>query len=74
VIAEDPDDSRNVIVEIRAGGTGGDEAALLRRPLAMYTRYAEKKGWKSEVMDVRYRDSRHQEVSFLLMATMSTGQ
>ncbi len=52
LIPKDPNDSRNVIVEIRAG-TGGDEAALFAADLyRMYSRYAEKRGWKVEVLDV----------------------
>lgn len=44
----DPDESRNIIMEIRAG-TGGDEAALFAGDLTrMYTRYAEQQGWKTE--------------------------
>ncbi len=51
LIPGDPNDSRNVIVEIRAG-TGGDEAALFAADLfRMYSRYAEKQGWKTEVLD-----------------------
>src|SRR5579884_166059 len=47
----DPNDEKNVIVEIR-GGTGGDEAALFAADLfRMYTRYAERRGWKVEVVD-----------------------
>ncbi|MBI2438356.1 MAG: peptide chain release factor 1 [Lentisphaerae bacterium] len=46
-----PNDERNAIVEIRAG-TGGSEAALFAGDLArMYMRYAEKKGWPTEIMD-----------------------
>ena len=49
LIPEDPEDSKNVVLEIR-GGTGGDEAALFAGDLArMYTRYCESKGWKVEV-------------------------
>ena len=45
LIPEDPEDSKNVVLEIR-GGTGGDEAALFAGDLArMYTRYCETKGW-----------------------------
>jgi peptide chain release factor 1 len=52
LIPRDPNDSKNVIVEIRAG-TGGDEAALFASDLfRMYSRYAEKKGWKVEVLDI----------------------
>ena len=51
LIPPDPTDSRNTIVEIRAG-TGGDEAAIFAADLfRMYSRYAEKKGWKVEVSD-----------------------
>ncbi|MBN2725967.1 peptide chain release factor 1 [Candidatus Mcinerneyibacteriota bacterium] len=47
----DPNDDKNIIVEIRAG-TGGDEAALFAGDLyGMYTRYAEKNGWKYEIID-----------------------
>ena len=47
----DPNDARDVIVEIRAG-TGGEEAGLFAADLfRMYTRYAEDKGWKVEVMN-----------------------
>jgi peptide chain release factor 1 len=52
LIPKDPNDSRDVIVEIRAG-TGGDEAALFAADLfRMYSRYAEKRGWKTEVLDI----------------------
>ena len=51
VATHDEDSSRNVIVEIRAG-TGGEEAALFAANLMrMYLRYAEKRGWRSEVMN-----------------------
>jgi peptide chain release factor 1 len=47
----DPNDERNVILEIRAG-TGGEEAALFAADLArMYTRYAESMGWKMEILN-----------------------
>ncbi|NGP76826.1 peptide chain release factor 1 [Balneolaceae bacterium YR4-1] len=52
LIPKDPDDSKNVIVEIRAG-TGGDEAAIFAGDLFdMYRRYAEKMGWKQNIMSV----------------------
>jgi len=52
LIPRDPNDSRNVIVEIRAG-TGGDEAGLFGADLfRMYSRYAEKQGWKVDVLDL----------------------
>jgi peptide chain release factor 1 len=50
LIPKDPMDQKNTIMEIRAG-TGGDEAALFAADLyRMYTRYAEQKGWKIEIM------------------------
>ena len=50
LIPKDPNDEKNVILEIRAG-TGGDEAALFAAELfRMYSRYAERQGWKLEVM------------------------
>src|SRR5207249_8051250 len=51
VLPKDPNDDKNVFVEIRAGA-GGDEAALFAAELArMYTKYAETQRWKVEVMD-----------------------
>ena len=51
LVPRDPNDAKNVIVEIRAG-TGGEEAALFAADLfRMYTRYAEQKGWKVELID-----------------------
>ncbi len=50
LIPKDPNDEKNVIIEIRAG-TGGDEATLFAADiLRMYARYAEKQGWKLDVM------------------------
>ena len=50
LIPKDPNDEKNVILEIRAG-TGGDEAALFAAELfRMYNRYGERQGWKIEVM------------------------
>jgi peptide chain release factor 1 len=52
LVPKDPRDDKNVFVEIRAG-TGGDEAALFASDLyRMYIRYAERKGWKTEVMSL----------------------
>ena len=49
---KDPNDSRNVVLEIRAG-TGGDEATLFASELLrMYSRYAEEKGWRVELIDL----------------------
>jgi peptide chain release factor 1 len=50
LLPKDPNDEKNVIVEIRAG-TGGEEAALFASDLfRMYTRFAEKQGWRLDVM------------------------
>lgn len=52
LLPKDPNDDKNVIVEIRAG-TGGEEAALFANDLfRMYTRYAESKGWHYEIIDI----------------------
>ncbi|MBQ7702815.1 MAG: peptide chain release factor 1 [Firmicutes bacterium] len=51
MLPKDPNDDKNVILEIRAG-TGGEEAALFGTDLLrMYLRYAERRGWKAEVID-----------------------
>lgn len=52
LIPKDPNDEKNVLVEIRAG-TGGEEAALFAGDLyRMYTRYAERQGWKLEILSL----------------------
>ncbi len=52
LLPKDPNDEKNVIVEIRAG-TGGEEAALFAAEIyRMYVRYAESRGWKVETIDV----------------------
>ena len=52
LIPKDPNDTRNVIIEVRAG-TGGEEAALFAADLfRMYSRFAERQRWKLEVLDV----------------------
>ena len=52
MLPKDPNDEKNVILEVRAG-TGGDEAALFGNDLLrMYLRYAERRGWKAEIMDL----------------------
>ncbi|MBU2494189.1 MAG: peptide chain release factor 1 [Bacteroidetes bacterium] len=52
LIPKDPNDDKNVILEIRAG-TGGDEAGIFASDLfRMYTRYAEVRGWKYEIIDM----------------------
>lgn len=56
LLPKDPNDEKNVIMEIRAG-TGGEEAALFAHDLfRMYSRYAEEQGWKIEIMDAHYTD------------------
>jgi peptide chain release factor 1 len=51
LIPKDPRDEKNVFIEIRAG-TGGDEAAIFAADLLrMYTRYAEGRGWKTQIVD-----------------------
>lgn len=52
LIPKDPNDGKNILLEIR-GGTGGEEASLFSSDLfRMYTRHAERNGWKIEVMDI----------------------
>ncbi len=52
LLPKDPNDDKNVILEVRAG-TGGDEAALFGGDLMrMYLRYAERRRWKTEIIDV----------------------
>jgi peptide chain release factor 1 len=52
LLPKDPNDDKDVIMEIRAG-TGGEEAALFASDLfRMYSRYAENKGWKTELIDI----------------------
>ena len=52
LVPKDPNDDKNVVLEIR-GGTGGDEAALFAGDLfRMYTRYAERQGWRVEVLNL----------------------
>ncbi len=52
LLPKDPNDYRNVIIEIR-GGAGGDEAALFAGSLfRMYSMYAESRGWKTDVMNI----------------------
>lgn len=56
MLPKDPNDDKSVIVEIR-GGAGGDEAALFAGDLfRMYTRYAEGRGWRTEMLDANISD------------------
>ncbi len=51
LVPQDPEDAKNVVMEIRAG-TGGDEASIFAGDLyKMYTKYVESKGWKSTIVD-----------------------
>jgi peptide chain release factor 1 len=51
LVPKDPEDSKNVVVEVRAG-TGGDEASIFAGDLhRMYTKYCESKGWKVDVVN-----------------------
>ncbi|MCL1854067.1 MAG: peptide chain release factor 1 [Peptococcaceae bacterium] len=67
LLPKDPHDEKNVIVEVR-GGTGGEEAALFAGDLfRMYTRYAEMKRWRVEVLSASYTDiGGVKEVVFLI--------
>ena len=56
LLPKDPNDDRDVIIEVRAG-TGGEEAALFGADLLrMYTRYAERHGYKAELMNENYTE------------------
>lgn len=50
ILPKDPNDEKSVIIEIRAGAGGEESALFAGELLRMYTRYAERKGWKSEIM------------------------
>jgi peptide chain release factor 1 len=67
LLPKDPDDHRNAFLEIRAG-TGGDESALFAADLArMYLRYAERRGWRTELMSESVSDlGGYKEVVFRL--------
>ncbi|MBN2716223.1 MAG: peptide chain release factor 1 [Deltaproteobacteria bacterium] len=57
LLPKDPNDAKNIILEVRAG-TGGDEASLFAADLfRMYTRFAEIKGWKVDIMNSSATDS-----------------
>ena len=57
LIPKDPDDAKNVVIEIRAGA-GGDEASIFAGDLhRMYTKYCESKGWKVDVVDFNHGTS-----------------
>lgn len=67
LLPKDPNDDKNVIVEIR-GGAGGDEAALFASDLfRMYSKYAESRKWKSEILSTSENDlGGFKEISFMI--------
>ncbi len=67
LLPKDPNDEKNVVMEIR-GGTGGEEAALFAYDLyRMYTAYAEKQGWRTEIVSLNETElGGFKEVSFLI--------
>jgi peptide chain release factor 1 len=67
LLPKDPNDDKNVIVEIR-GAVGGEEAALFAGDLfRMYTRYAERNGWKIDVIDAAETDlGGYKEIIFMV--------
>ena len=68
LLPKDPDDDRNVIIEIR-GGAGGEEASLFAASLyRMYTMYAETQGWKQEVLSANETElGGYKEISFSIL-------
>lgn len=67
LLPKDPNDDRNVIVEIR-GGAGGEEAALFSGVLfRMYSMYAETMGWKTEILNANETElGGYKEISFMI--------
>ena len=67
LLPKDPNDYKNVLVEIR-GGAGGEEAALFAVSLfRMYSMYAERKGWKTEIMNENPTElGGYKEISFMI--------
>ncbi|MFC7371550.1 peptide chain release factor 1 [Fictibacillus iocasae] len=67
LLPKDPNDDKNVIVEVR-GAAGGDEAALFAGDLyRMYSRYAEVQGWKTEVIEASYTElGGYKEIIFMI--------
>ncbi|MCR5636859.1 MAG: peptide chain release factor 1 [Clostridiales bacterium] len=70
LLPKDPNDNRNVIMEIR-GGAGGEEAALFSGVLfRMYCMYAEQRGWKTEILNANETElGGFKEVSFMITGT-----
>lgn len=69
LLGKDPNDDKNVIMEIRAGA-GGEEASLFAADLfRMYSRYAERNGWKIEVLSTSPSDmGGYKEIIFMVRA------
>ena len=67
LVPKDPNDDKNVIVEVR-GVAGGDEAALFAGDLyRMYSRYAEVQGWKTEIIEASYTElGGYKEIIFMI--------
>ncbi|ABS24037.1 peptide chain release factor 1 [Bacillus cytotoxicus] len=67
LVPKDPNDDKNVIVEIR-GAAGGDEAALFAGDLyRMYSRYAEMQGWKTDIIEASYTElGGYKEIIFMI--------
>ena len=64
LLPKDPNDEKDIIMEIRAG-TGGEEAGLFAADLfRMYTRYAQIQGWATDIIDVNNRQRRYSQVIF----------
>ncbi|EZP59760.1 MULTISPECIES: peptide chain release factor 1 [Exiguobacterium] len=70
LLPKDPNDDKNVIVEIR-GAAGGDEAALFAGDLfKMYSKFAEKQSWKIEIIDASYTElGGYKEIIFIVKGT-----
>ena len=73
LLPKDPDDDRNVIIEIR-GGAGGEEAALFANSMfRMYSMYAQTKGWKTEVISSNPTElGGYKEISFSVEGRIQT--
>ena len=67
LVPKDPNDDKNVIVEVR-GAAGGDEATLFAGDLyRMYSRYAEVQGWKTEIIEASYTElGGYKEIIFMI--------
>ncbi len=70
----DPDDDRDAIIEVKAG-EGGEESALFAADLVrMYLRYAERRGWRAEVLDATESDlGGYKDIRLAVQATGTPG-